>query len=106
MSSLEISGAPLENTAVQLVHKAFQLRVVQVLDTVDTLVSRHDFEERQRIFGKTRDCRGDSQVSQDIRDKLHISVFQRYLKRQQILLRHDHSHCPIGHGKLALQQTG
>ena len=49
MSSLEIPGAPLENTAVQLVHKAFQLRVVQVLDIVDTLVSRNDFEERQRI---------------------------------------------------------
>ena len=34
------------------------------------------------------------------------SVFRPYLKFHQILFRHDESHEPTGHCKLAPQQTG
>ena len=68
-------GAPLGYTADQLVRVAFQLRVEGAFDTVGTAVLDHDSEDRQHILGRTHDCREASQVSQEIRDKLHISMF-------------------------------
>ena len=95
-------GAPLGYTADQLVRVAFQLQVEGAFDTVGTVVLDHDSEDRQHIFGRTRDCRGASLVSQEIRDKLHISVC---LLVHQIPPHYDQSHSPTGHSELALQQT-
>ena len=68
-------GAPLVCTTDELVRVAFQLQVEGAFDTVGTAVLDHDSEDRQHILGRTRDCRGASLVYQEIRDKLHISMF-------------------------------
>ena len=97
--------ASLEYIADQLVRVAFQLQVEGAFDTVGTVVLDHDSEDRQHIFGRTRDCREASQVSQEIRDKLHISMFHPRLLVRQIPLHYDPPHSPTGHSELALQQT-
>ena len=97
------NGATLGYTADQLVRVAFQLRVEGAFDTVGTVVLDHDSEDRQHIFGRTRDCRGASQVSQEIQDKLHISMF--HLLVRQIPLHYDPPHSLNGLSELALQQT-
>ena len=98
-------GASLEYTADQLVRVAFQLQVEGAFDTMGTVVLDHDSEDRQHIFGRTRDCREASQVSQEIRDKLHISMFHPRLLVRLIPLHYDPPHSPTGHSELALQQT-
>ena len=101
----DLYDASLGYTADQLVRVAFQLQVEGAFDTMGTVVLDHDSEDRQHIFGRTRDCRGASQVSQEIRDKLHISMFHSRLLVRQIPLHYDPPHSPTGHSELALQQT-
>ena len=95
---------PLGCIADQLVREAFQVQAVKASCIVGTVAEHHESEEHQYMYCKTCDCTGVSRVSQGIRDKLHISLFQLYRSAFRIFL-HSQYYSPTCHFELVLQQT-